>query len=388
MDLAAIQAALRARSLDAWLFYDHHHHDAIAYRVLGLSEDALVSRRWYYLIPAQGAPRKLVHRIESGQLDSLPGEKVTYSAWTELQSSLRDLLTGFGRVAMQYSPNNMIPVISLVDAGTVELLRGFGTRIVSSGDLVAQFEATWDPRALDSHREAGRVIDAAIADAFREIRKFLDAGGHPTESDIQQFLVGRLHEDNVIFDDPPIVAVNANAGNPHYEPPPGAGAPIGSDDLVLLDVFGKMNYPGSVYYDVTWVGHTGRPPKKMEEVFRTVRSARDEAFSYVRNSIEAGQRIRGFQVDRVARGIIDSAGMGEYFIHRTGHSIAGSVHGNGANMDDFETHDEREILPHTCFSVEPGIYLPEFGIRLEVDVYVGEGNAEITGPVQREIVRI
>ncbi len=389
MDIAAIQQALRARSMDAWLFYDHHHRDPIAYRILGLSPQLMVTRRWYYLIPAHGEPRKLVHRVEPGHLDALPGAKEEYSAWEEMQAKLRALTGGYPRIAMQYSPNNLIPYVSLVDAGTIELFRSFGPEIVTSADLITRFEAVWTPEQYEMHRAAGRVIDEAIPAAFREIRRRLDAGHPPTEYAMQRWLVERMQAGGLLVEEPPIVAVDAHAGNPHYEPMPAGSATIGENQLVLLDVWGKLNQPGAVYYDVTWMGYTGATlPKSMETIFNLVRDARDAAISFVKNATSAGQLIQGWEVDHAARSVIDAAGYGPQFVHRTGHSIGEQTHGNGPNMDNLETHDEREIIPNVCFSIEPGIYLPEFGVRLEVNMFTGNGTAEVTGPVQRKIVTI
>ncbi len=390
MDLAAIQQALRAHNLDGWLFYDHHYRDPIGYRILGLPTSMLVTRRWYYFIPAQGTPRKLVHRIEAGHLASLPGETQVYSSWEEQHARLRELVSGAQRVAMQYSPNNMIPYISLVDAGTVELLRSFGVNVITSADLVARFEATWSTEALASHREAGKVIDAAIRAAFKEVRRRLDASDVAlNEYAIQQFLVTTMRQGGLVVEEPPIVAVNGNAGNPHYEPHAQGSALIRENDLLLLDVWGKCDRAGATYYDVTWMGYCGeKPPKPIHDAFELVRSARDAAISFVEHAVKAGQRLRGLEVDRVTRGVIEAAGRGAEFVHRTGHSIGESVHANGANMDDLETHDVREILPNTCFSIEPGIYTQDYGIRLEVDMYIHDDHAEVTTAIQHEMVRI
>ncbi|MGH9541898.1 MAG: M24 family metallopeptidase [Terriglobales bacterium] len=389
MDLDAIQAELRARNFDGWLFYDVHHRDPIAYRLLGLPRELMVTRRWYYLIPAEGEARKLVHRIEARHLDGLPGGKREYSTWEENRAELRALLAGCRRVAMQYSPDNMLPAISLADAGTVELLRGFGAQVASSADLVARFESVWDAGQLESHRVAGAVVHEAIQAGFREIRRRLQSGQRPTESDIQQFLAEHMQRGGLAVPEPPIVAANAHAGDPHYEPRAGQSAPIGEGDLVLFDVWAKLPRPRATFYDVTWMGLAAdRPPEAVRRAFALVRDARDQTIAFVKSAIAAGQRIHGWEVDQVARGVIASAGLGDKFMHRTGHSIGESVHANGANMDNYETRDERQILPHTCFSIEPGIYTESFGVRLEVNVYVGEREAEVTGPVQGEFVRI
>jgi len=388
MDLAAIQAALRERNIDAWLFYDHHHRDPIAYRVLGLPAGMMVTRRWFYLVPAEGEPVKLVHKIEAGHLDTLPGKKLQYSGWQELFEQLKAMLAVYRDLAMQYSPNNSVFTVSLVDGGTIDLLRGLGKNIVSSADMVALFESTWSEEQIKTHFAARDSIDAIVADAFQEIGKRVRNGG-TTEYEIQQWFMEAFRREDLVTDDPPIVAVNSNAGNPHYEPRADHPVAIREGDLVLLDVWGKKNIPGAVYYDITWVGFVGAAPSgRMREVFEVVRDARDAGVKTVVDAVNAGRRIAGFEVDKATRGYIQKAGFGEYFIHRTGHSIGTDVHANGANMDDLEIHDERQILPNSCFSIEPGIYLPEFGVRLEVNVLVRPKSAEVTGKIQREIVTI
>lgn len=389
MDLEAIQQALREQSLDGWLFYDFDHRDPIAYRILGLAPGSMAKRRWYYLIPAQGSPKKLVHRIENGQLDSLPGEKREYAAWEALTRNLQEMLAPYPSIAMQYSPNNQIPYISRADAGTVELIRSFGNRVASSADLVQQFEARWSPEALASHLEAGRRIDGIIARTFEEIGRRVGGNGATDEYAIQQFLLEQFEKASLVSDDPPLVAVNQNSGNAHYATRRERTAPIRAGDFVLLDVWAKLQQPGAVYYDVTWVGFLGeRPPEKLQQVFGIVAAARDRAVARVQEAVREGRPIRGWEIDRAARDLIAQSGYGDYFVHRTGHSIGESVHGNGANIDDLETHEERAILPRTAFSIEPGIYLPEFGVRSEVNVYVDEREARVTGAIQREIVRI
>ena len=388
MDLSAIQHALRERNIDAWFFYDHHHRDPIAYRVLGLPETLMATRRWYYLIPAKGDPVKLVHKIEAGHLDSLPGSKKQYAGWQELFDSLKEILANHRDIAMQYSPNNIVFTISMVDAGTADLVRGLGKNIVSSADLVAQFEATWTEDQIKTHFEARDAIDAITAEAFKEIGRRVRNGG-TTEHEIQNFFKEAFARENLITDDPPIVAVNANSGNPHYEPSAAHPVPIREGDFVLLDVWAKKNKPGAVYYDITWVGLVGKSPTpRQQEIFKIVREARDLGVKTVQDAVAAGKPIAGWEVDHAVRGHIKKAKYGNYFIHRTGHSIGTDVHSNGANMDDLEIHDERRILPNSCFSIEPGIYLPEFGVRLEVDVLVRAASAEVTGRIQKEIVII
>jgi len=388
MNLPAIQAALRERNIDAWLFYDHHHRDPIAYRVLGLPSSLMVTRRWFYLIPANGEPTKLVHKIEAGHLDKLPGSKRVYSGWQELFEQIKSFLADYKTIAMQYSPNNLVFTVSLVDAGTVELVRGLGKNVVSAADLIAQFEATWTDEQIQTHYAARDAVDSITAAAFAEIGRRVRNGGI-TEHVMQQWLLEAFGRENLVTDDPPVVAVNANSGNPHYEPHAESSAPIREGDFVLLDIWGKKNTPGAVYYDITWTGYVGKAPSdRQREIFQIVRDARDAGVKTVLDAIGAGQRIAGWQVDRATRDHIQKAGYGDYFIHRTGHSIGTDVHSNGANMDDLEIHDERQILPNSCFSIEPGIYLPEFGVRSEVNILVRPKRAEVTGKIQREIVII
>ena len=388
MDLSAIQSALRERNLDGWLFYDHHHRDPIAYRVLGLSEKLMVTRRWFYLVPANGEPQKLVHKIEAGHLDALPGEKRMYAAREELFDGLKRMLASHRDLAMQYSPNNAVFTISLVDAGTVELIRGLGKNVVSSGDLIAQFEATWTEDQIKTHFAARDSIDAITTAAFHEIGRRVRNGG-TNEFDIQKWILEAFRREDLIADDPPVVAVNANCSNPHYSPSEASAAPIREGDFVLLDIWGKKNTPRAVYYDITWTGFVGKAPSdRMQEVFRTVRDARDRGAKFVTDAIAASEKIAGWQVDRAVRSHIKKAGLADYFVHRTGHAIGTDVHANGANMDDLEIHDERQILPNSCFSIEPGVYLPEFGVRSEINMLVRSNSAEVTGRMQSEIVLI
>jgi Xaa-Pro aminopeptidase len=388
MDLKAIQSALHERNIDAWLFYDHHHRDPIGYKVLGLPEGLMVTRRWFYIIPREGEPTKLVHRIEAGHLDSVPGAKREYSSWRELWDNLQAMLVRHRTVAMQYSPNNLIPYIGLVDAGTVELVRSFGKEIVSSGDLVAKFEAAWSEEQIASHFAARDAIDAIVPECFKEIGRRVRKGG-ATEYQIQQWLAEAFRRESLITEDLPIVAVNANSGNPHYGPQAQGSSAIKEGDFVLLDIWAKKNTVGAVYYDITWTGFVGKVPSdRLRAIFNIVRQARDVGVNTVKAGVSGGKRMAGWEVDRAVRDYIKTAGFEQYFIHRTGHSIAVDVHANGANMDDLEIHDERTILPNSLFSIEPGIYLPEFGVRLEVNVLVRPQGAEVTGTIQSEIVTI
>jgi Xaa-Pro dipeptidase len=387
-DIQAIQKALREEKMDGWLFYDILHRDPIAYRVLGL-HDAMAKRRWFYWIPAKGAPKKLVHRIESFTLDSLPGEKLQYAERSELEKNLARLLGRAKIVAMQYSPNNAIPQISLVDAGTVDLLRSLKRKVVSSANLIQRFEAVWSAEQHAGHIEAGKRIDKITQEAFAHAAKLVRSKTAFTEYDLQQWMAEQFRANGLTADSAPIVAVGPHSGDPHYEPKKGSSSQIKEGDLLLLDVWGKLDKPDSVYYDITWMGYFGaKVPEKYAKVFAVAKQARDAAVNCAREATAAGKTFEGWQVDRAARDVIKKAGFGKYFVHRTGHSIGQEVHGAGANMDDLESHDVRRVIPHTCFSVEPGIYQPEFGVRTEVDVYVGEKEAGVTGAVQSEILAL
>ena len=388
-NLQQIQNRLQAEKLDGWLFFDHHVRDPIAYRVLGLDTPRHVSRRWYYWIPAQGAPRKLVHRIEDWMLDPLPGERSEYSSWQEQHRALGDILSGAERVAMQYSPDCMIPYVSLVDGGTVDLVRGLGSEVVSSAALVQYFEARWTDEQLESHLEAGRRVDAILAAAFAEIGRQVKLEGSVEEFAVAEFIRARFRERQLVAADGPIVAVNANSGNPHYAPTEEKTSPIRNGDFVLIDLWAKLDQPRSVYYDITWTASVGGPPRsEIVNVFEIVSGARHRAAAFVNQAIASDQPIFGFEVDDLARNHIASAGFGDRFVHRTGHSIGEEVHGNGANADNLETLDRRPIIPRTCFSIEPGVYLPAFGVRSEIDCYVSETGAGPTGKVQDAVVTI
>jgi Xaa-Pro aminopeptidase len=396
MQLDAIQAALRESGLDGWLFYDHHHRDPIAARILGLDEKAHITRRWYYFIPAAGEPRRLVHRIEQGRLDLLPGAKALYSSWQELHAGLDVMLSGARRVAMQYSPNNDIMYVSMVDAGTVEFLRGLGKEIVSSADLVSQFEAVLSEEQIASHAAAQRAIDAILAEGWKEMGRRLrpatggqGSAGSVSEFDMVLWLSEAMRREGLIWENGPNVSMNANSADSHYEPTVEKSSLIREGDFVLIDIWGRVDRPGTVFYDITWTGVVGREPSEHEQrVFETVRNARDAAIALVELAFAEGRTICGFEADDAARGVIRSAGFGEFFTHRTGHNIAQELHGSGAHLDNLETHDQRRILPNTCFSVEPGIYLPEFGVRSEVDMLTAPDKAWVTGKIQRKLVRI
>ncbi len=393
MNLDAIQTALRESALDGWLFYDHHHRDPIAARILSLDPNAHITRRWYYFIPATGEPRKLVHRIEQARLDSLPGAKTQYSSWQELRAGLKDLLQNQKKIAMQYSPNNDIMYVSMVDAGTVEFLRGLGKEIVTSADLVSQFEAVLTEDQIASHSAAQRAIDLILVGAWAEIARNLrpPSGGVDrfTEFDLVAWLREAMRREALVWENGPDVSVNANTSDQHYEPTAEHASPIREGDFLLIDIWGRLDKPTSVFYDVTWTGVVGREPTKKEQlVFDTVRRARDAAIETVEKAFAANRPIAGFEADDAARAVIREAGFGDFFVHRTGHNIAHEIHGSGAHLDNLETHDVRLILPRTCFSVEPGIYLPEFGVRSEINMITRPGKAWVTGRIQQELVQI
>jgi Xaa-Pro aminopeptidase len=389
MQIELIQASLRAANLHGWLFFDHHRRDPLAYRVLGLPDDLQPSRRWYYFLPADGEPRKLVHRIESAALDTVPGAKDLYSSWTEQRQKLQALLNGAKRIAMQYSANCAIPYVSLVDAGTIELVRSTGVEIVTSADLVQEFEARWSEAQFQLHLEAGKLVDKVLREAFDLVSHQLRSKQSLTEFELQQFIRRKFTHLGLYCDHGPIVAVNANASDPHYEPTCDRTTHIQSGDVLLIDLWAKLTQLGAVYYDITWTGFCGEAiPDSVNRVFEVVRDARKRGSQFVIDRVNQRAATAGFEVDDAVRGLIEERGYGPYFFHRTGHNIGVEVHGTGANMDNLESHDERRLIAGTCFSIEPGVYLPEFGIRSEVNVYVGEGFATVTGQQQEQMIHL
>jgi len=387
-DISGIQSDLRAAKLDGWLFYDFRGRDPIAQGILQLPA-GMRTRRWYYFVPAKGTPRKLVHKIETESLAALPGETLFYAGQEELRKNLGKLLGRAKNVAMQYSPKNAIPYVAMVDAGTVELVRSTGVKVVSSADLVQKYEACWSQEQLESHLAAGAVIDRVVREAFQLAAKNVREKKTFTEYDLKQWILKEFESDGITVDQGPDIAVGPHASDPHYGPTPETASPIREGDLLLLDVWGKTKAAGSVYYDITWVGYLGaKVPEKMAKIFGIVREARDKAVELIQSSVAAGKPLQGWQVDKAARKVIEKAGYGKYFFHRTGHNIGQTVHGNGVNMDGLETHDVRHLIPKTCNSIEPGIYLPEFGIRSEVNMYIGEKEARVTGAVQKEILAL
>jgi Xaa-Pro dipeptidase len=389
-DLEAVQQTLRDFGLDGWLLYDFRGSNVLARRVLGLDQKPTGSRRFFYFVPARGRPRKLVHRIETAALDDLPGEKLVYLRWQELEAGVAELLNGNRRVAMEYAPRVSNPYVSRVDAGTIELVRSLGVEVASSGDLIQQFEATWDDDQWAMHRAAEKVTTSAYDLAFPLIAERVRAGGTIRETEVQSAIMDHFHRHGLTTYSPPIVAVGPHSGDPHYEPVPGNDGIIGLGDFVLIDLWAKLDRPRAVYSDLTRVGFVGDSvPAKYEEIFRIVARARDAAIACVRDAYSAGRPIQGWEVDDAGRKVIDESGQGAYFIHRIGHNIGQEVHGNGANMDNLETHEERLVLRRTCFSIEPGLYFQDFGIRSEVNVFVdGGGNVHVTGGLQSKVLPI
>lgn len=390
LDVAAIQQALKAEHLDGWLLYDFHGSNPIASRLAGLNGGGhMTTRRWYYLIPADGSPRGLVHAIERHNLDALPGDKTAYAGREQLETALTGLLSGVRRLAMEYSPDGAIPYLSRLDAGTAEAIRRRGVEIVSSGDLVQQFEAAWSAAQLATHQSASealyRIKDRAFAAATDGLRR----GVSMTEYSLQQQMAGWFDDEGLISDSAPVVAVGPNAGNPHYLPTAQQSRPIVADEVLLLDLWGKHQTAGAVFADITWVGFTGRRvPEAITRAFAAIVEARDAAVELVESSATADRELRGWEVDRRARSVLEQAGFASHILHRTGHSLGESVHGNGVHLDDYETHDERRILPGTGFTVEPGLYFETFGVRTEVNVYRSARAATVTGPRQMEILTL
>jgi Xaa-Pro aminopeptidase len=389
-DLDAIQRTLQESGLDGWLLYDFRGSNLLARRVLDLEAKPAGTRRFLYAIPARGTPQKLVHRIEPAALNHLPGERRIYTRWQEWESGVAALVTGLSRVAMEYAPRGGNPYVSRVDAGTVELVRASGAVVVSSGDLVQRFEATWDDDQWQMHRAAEVQTRAAYARAWGLIAERTADGGSVGEAEVQAAILDHFKEFGLTTYSPPIVGVGAHSGDPHYEPSRERDTPIHQGDFVLVDLWAKLDRHRAVYSDLTRVGYVGSlVPDRYEDIFRIVARARDAAIARVRAAFAANQPLHGWEVDAAARQVIDDAGYGPYFVHRTGHSIGQETHGNGANMDDLETHDERLVLRRTCFSIEPGIYLPEFGVRSEVNVYIDEaGGVHVTGSLQKRVVPI
>ena len=391
MNLDQIQSALRERKLGGWLLCDFRNRDQLAYRILGLDSTKMCTRRWFYFIPAKGEPRRLVHTVEKGKLDTLPGRKQIFLSWEELHSALRKMLGSPKKIAMQYSPKNNIPYVSIVDAGIVELVRSFGHKVVSSADLVQLFEALIGEEGYRLHKEAGVLVDRIRAEAFDQIRLAVSSQNRMTEYDVQQYIVRRFHESGLVTADPPMVGTNDHPADPHFETSPANARPFKHGDTVLIDLWAKKNVPGAIYYDITWVGVVGaEAPGKYVKIFDVVKRARNAAIEFTKEKFAKRQPCYGWQIDDACRGVVRKAGYEKRFLHRTGHSIGEEVHGNGVNIDNLETKDERQVMPGSLFSIEPGIYLEgEMAVRTEVNIFVRhDGVPEVTGEVQEELVMI
>ncbi len=394
MDIPALQRALAEQDLDAWLLYDFHGQNPTAVNALGLA-GRMLTRRRFYLVPRAGEPVALVHAIELGSFpQEIPGARRRYASWQSLRAELGALLGGLrprARIAMEYCPEGAIPYLSRVDAGTLELVRTYGVEVVSSAELVQLFLCRWDAAQVESHRRALAGIDAAKDAAFARIGEAQRRGEAILETDVQRFLMDRFAADGLETDHPPIVAVNGHAGDPHYEPSVATPTPIRTGDLVLIDLWARATGPRDVYADITWVGFCGDdPPPKLREIFRVTAGARDVGLATLERAAREGQVLEGWQVDRAVRDFIAGHGYGDRFVHRTGHSIDTRVHGDGANLDDLETHDTRRLVPGLAFSIEPGIYLPDegLGVRSEIDVFLAPDGPKVFGKIQRELVRI
>lgn len=385
--ISRIQRALQDLQVPAWLFYDFRGLDPIALRILQCGPDAHTTRRWFYLVPTQGEPSKLVHQIEPGVLDHLPGRKETYLQWGELHSKLGALLRGLSAVAMQYSENNAIPYISRVDAGTVEWVRSYQTGVLSSADLVQRFESVWTEAQAQQHRATAPVLTSIGLAAFEEAASRIRSRGQTSELAIQQFILERFEQQGWTTDSPPIVAVNANSADPHYQPTARKHSRIARGDFLLIDLWAKPKETGSVYADITWTAFLGaHAPERHQQVFEVVKQARDQGVEMLRRRLGEGDALQGWEVDDAVRSVIREAGYGEFFVHRTGHNLGQEVHGNGVNFDNLETHDTRRVIPGIACTIEPGIYLEDFGVRSEVNVYVCERGLEVTTPPQDRVL--
>jgi Xaa-Pro dipeptidase len=390
MDIAAIQKALAEEKIDGWLLYDFRGSNPIARSVIGFDDHQIATRRWFYLIPATGEPVAIQHVIEPKALAKAPGRPALYRSWKELEGLLKAHLAGMKRVAMEYSPGAAIPYVARVDGGTIEMVEAAGgVEVVSSADLVQLFESRWTPEQKELHDRAAHNTMLAKDAGFALIRESLASGRPVKESEVQAHIQAHFESHGLFTHHPCIVAVNDHASDPHFETAAGPNdREIKKGDLVLIDLWAKVaNDPRAVYYDATWMGFCGQQvPARMVEVWEAVSGARDAAIAFVKDSVAAGRSIHGYEVDDVSRDFIEQRGFGPYFLHRTGHSIGYEVHGNGVNIDNLETRDQRRIVPGVCFSIEPGVYLPEFGVRSEIDMYVGEGAAEVTGGIQHELL--
>lgn len=391
MDLQKIQTAIQEAEIDGWLFYDFHNRDPIAYHVLGLDVNKFTSRRWFYYIPATGEPAKLSHKVEPTKLESLPGNQMFYLAWTELHEKLQSILgQAPQKIAMQFSPMNHIPYVSMADGGTIQMLQSFGYEIVSSANLVQIFEAVIDEDGYQSHLKASKRVYQIKDEAFEWIEKALQKGARITEYEAQQFIVRRFKEEGMTCENEnPIVGVNAHPANPHFEPTPENSHIIQKGDTILIDLWAKLDKPGAIWADITWCAFAGsNPPEKYIEIFNTARDARNAGLRFIQDKFSNNQNCYGWEVDDAVRNVIKNAGYGEKFIHRTGHSIGREVHGNGVHIDNLETKEERQLIPGICFSIEPGIYLEgEMAVRTEIDVFITlDSEVIVAGPLQDALI--
>jgi Xaa-Pro aminopeptidase len=389
--LEEIAGALAAAGFDGWLFYDFRMSDPLAYRILELPEGGIATRRWFCFVPATGKPTAIVSAVEAHRLDALGADKVVYRSHREMLAALGIALNGARRIAMDYSPGCAIPYVSRVDAGTVEMVRAIGVEIVSAADLIQRFEASLTREQLGSHYRAARALRAIVDEAFAEIRRSILDAKPVSEVSIQEFVMSRFAAKGLATYSPPIVAVNEHSADPHFAPAREHDRAVRRGDFVLLDLWAKEAGPDSIYADFTWVAFAGdKIPDEHARVFDIVARARDAAVDLVQARVAAREPVSGREADRAARAVIEAAGFGENFVHRTGHSIGREVHGAGANLDSLETLDDRALIDNTCFSVEPGIYLPrKFGVRSELDMTIENGRAMVSGePRQREIVAI
>ena len=392
MNLEAIQRSLSHAGLDGWLFYDFHHRDLMAYHILGLDEKSMTTRRWFYHVPSSGEPVKLSHKVEPHKLDPLPGRQEYYLAWTELHEKLEAILSGASKIAMQYSPMGNIPYVSVVDAGTVELIRSLGPDVVSSADLVQEFEAVAGDDGYRSHCRAGEKVQQIKDEAFRMMGDALGSSKPVTEYEIKELILSRFAQEGLTSGgDSPIVGFNDHPVDPHFEPTAENAYNLKSGDTILLDLWARTEEPPGIYYDITWCGFAGQdPPEEYSKIFSVVCDARDAAVEFIRERFSAGTPCHGYEVDQACRAVVERAGYGELFLHRTGHSIGQVVHGNGVNIDNLETKDERLLVPGVCFSIEPGIYLKgRMAVRSEINVFITpEGKPKVFGPMQRELVLV
>ncbi|MFQ5822621.1 MAG: M24 family metallopeptidase [bacterium] len=389
IELIEIQKYLKENKIDVWLIFDFRGQNHIAMNFFDLQKERILTRRWFYCIPKSGEPTLLIHKIERDNFPQPPKQTQFYVSWQELKEKLGNMLKGSKRVAMEYSPNGAIPYVSCVDGGTLDLVRIFGVEIVSSASLVQYFQCRWTPSQLQSHIKAVRNLENIKNEAFALIGEKIRNGSSINEYEVQKFILNKLELLNMLTEEPPIVAVNANASNPHYAPSSDRCSPIKINDFVLIDLFGKEKISNAVYGDITWVGFVGEViPEKFVKIFNLVAQARDAGLELLKDSAAKGEAVQGWQVDARVRDIITQAGYGDYFDHRTGHSLDTNLHGSGVNIDGLETQDQREIIPGLGFTIEPGIYLNEFGVRSEIDVYYSEEGPKVYGPIQREIIAI